>query len=39
MLTCKEVPCVENVQIAYCANYRNIPGVVVKINPNMFSLQ
>ena len=26
MLTCKEVPCVENLQIAYCANYRNIVG-------------
>jgi len=26
MLTCKEVPCVENVHIAYCVNCRNIPG-------------
>jgi len=26
MLTCKEVPCVENLQIVYCVNYCNIPG-------------
>jgi len=26
MLLWKEVPCIENLQTAYCENYRNIPG-------------